>query len=75
MAGCTGLPMGPSRARRGAATDADAVASVRLDRSIVLAALEDAAALERAEFDGDKTAFVDLFAGLTVFTTAALIEP
>ncbi len=60
---------------RPGATDPDAVASVRLDRSIVLAALDDAAALERAEFDGDKTAFVDLFAGLTVFTTAALIEP
>jgi len=55
--------------------DPDAAASVRMDRGTVIAALDDAAALGRAEIDGDTDRFVALFSSLTVFTTAALIEP
>ena len=57
------------------AVDPDAVASIRMDRSMLAAALNDAGALDRAEIAGDRSILQSLFAGLTVFRTAPLIEP
>ena len=57
------------------AVDAGAVASIRVDRPTMVAALHDPDALEAAEVAGDREMVEALFAGLTVFTTAALIEP
>ena len=56
-------------------TDPEAVASVRTDRATVMAALDNADAIDGAEIDGDHQLVRDLFASLTVFSTAALIEP
>lgn len=56
-------------------TDVDAVASVRIDRLTLVAALQDSEALRDATITGDAELVHRLFAGLTVFTTAALIEP
>ncbi len=56
-------------------TDDDAVASLRIDRATMIAAIDDPAALDRAEIGGDADLVRSLFAGLTGFATAALIEP
>ena len=53
----------------------DAVASVRTDRATLFAALNDPSALDSAEVTGDRPLLHSLLAGLTVFTTAPLIEP
>ncbi|WP_419864957.1 alkyl/aryl-sulfatase [Candidatus Poriferisodalis sp.] len=55
--------------------DPGAAASVRTDRSTVVAALNDASALDGVEIVGDRALLQSLFASLTVFTTAPLIEP
>lgn len=60
---------------RADAVDPAAVASVRTDRATLFAALNDASALDRAEITGDRALLQSLLAGLTVFTTARLIEP
>ena len=55
--------------------DPDADATVRLDRQAFVHALDDASTLEKLERSGDTTILDELFAGLTAFTTQALIEP
>ncbi|MDE0320884.1 MAG: MBL fold metallo-hydrolase [Acidimicrobiaceae bacterium] len=57
------------------AVDAGAAASVRTDRAAFVAALNDAGALDGVEIVGDRALLQALFASLTVFTTAPLIEP
>ena len=60
---------------RAGAMDGDAVASIRIDRATFSEALADAAALGGADIAGDRDVVTELFASLTVFDTAALIEP
>ena len=55
--------------------DTDAVANVRIDRATLAAALDDHGVLASAEIDGDADLVHRLFAGLTEFRTAAIIEP
>ncbi|NNC79052.1 MAG: MBL fold metallo-hydrolase [Acidimicrobiales bacterium] len=55
--------------------DDDAVASVRADRATLGAAMDDASALSAAEISGDRDLVQKLFASLTRFTTAAIVEP
>ncbi len=55
--------------------DPDAAAAVRIDRAALAAAFDDATALDQAEVSGDAELLRALFAGLTAFTAAALIEP
>lgn len=55
--------------------DPSAVASVRIDRPTLFAAIDDAAVLEQAPIDGDRDFVLALFGSLTAFTAAALIEP
>ncbi|WP_423923021.1 alkyl/aryl-sulfatase [Candidatus Poriferisodalis sp.] len=57
------------------AVDPDASASIRTDRATLAAALNDVAALERAEISGNQELVRALLESLTVFTTAPLIEP
>ena len=57
------------------AVDDEAIASFRIDRATFAAALSDAAVLQSVEISGDRDTVMDFFAGLTVFATAALIEP
>ncbi|MDE0496389.1 MAG: MBL fold metallo-hydrolase [Acidimicrobiaceae bacterium] len=57
------------------AVDGSAAASVRTDRATLAAALNDASALDGVEIVGDRALLKSLIAGLTVFTTASLIEP
>ncbi|WP_419945272.1 alkyl/aryl-sulfatase [Candidatus Poriferisodalis sp.] len=57
------------------AVDPGAAASVRTDRATFVAALNDASALDGVEIVGDRALLQSLFADLTVFTTAPLIEP
>ena len=56
-------------------SDPDAVASLRCDRRTFSAAMNDTAALNTAQVEGDSDLLRDLFASLTVFQNAALIEP
>ena len=60
---------------RAGAVDDEAVASIRIDRATFSEALADAAALDGADIAGDRDIVTELFASLTVFETAALIEP
>ena len=60
---------------RAGAVDDGAVASIRIDRATFSEALADAAALDGAAIVGDRDVVTELFASLTVFDTAALIEP
>lgn len=55
--------------------DPDAAASVRIDRATMSAALDDVEALDRAEISGDRHLVHALLSSLTVFATAALVEP
>ncbi len=57
------------------AVDGASVASIRIDRATFSDALADAAALAGADIAGDRDTVTELFASLTVFGTAALIEP
>ena len=60
---------------RAHATDDEAAASIRIDRAAFSEALADTAALADAAIDGDRGIVTEFFASLTVFETAALIEP
>ncbi|MDE0667396.1 MAG: MBL fold metallo-hydrolase [Acidimicrobiaceae bacterium] len=60
---------------RAGVVDKAAVASIRIDRATFSEALADAAALGGADIAGDRDVVTELFASLTVFDTAALIEP
>ena len=60
---------------RAHSVDSDAVASVRIDRATLFAALNDASSLDRAEVTGDRNLLYSLLDTLTVFATAPLIEP
>lgn len=60
---------------RPGSVDPDAVATVSIDRSTLVAAMDDADALDRAQITGDAEVVRQLLANLTVFTTARLIEP
>ena len=60
---------------RAGAMDGEAAASIRIDRATFSEALADAAALGGADIAGDRDVVTELFASLTVFDTAALIEP
>ncbi|MEM7326866.1 MAG: alkyl sulfatase C-terminal domain-containing protein, partial [Actinomycetota bacterium] len=55
--------------------DPDAVASIRVTRAQLFAALDDPAALDDVPVDGDRTFVIALFTSLARFSTAALIEP
>jgi len=56
-------------------TDGNAVASLQIDRLTLFNALRDVGALSDAVIDGDEMLVADFFASMTVFGTAALIEP
>ena len=60
---------------RSNAVDPDAAASIRTDRATLAAALDDIEMLERTEITGNEEMVRALFASLTVFSPAALIEP
>ena len=68
-------PKGFQDAHRAGVVDKAAVASIRIDRATFSEALADAAALGGADIAGDRDVVTELFASLTVFDTAALIEP
>lgn len=55
--------------------EANAVASMSIDRSTLVKVIDEPEALAEVNIDGNREFVVDLFAGLTGFTTAALIEP
>lgn len=57
------------------AVDDEAAASVEIDRPTLVAALDDVTALEGAVIEGDGEPLLRLLSSLTVFGTAALIEP
>ena len=60
---------------RPGAVDPDAAASVRIDRDTLVASLQDAQALDRAEIAGDRQLVHALLSSLTVFSPSAIIEP
>lgn len=60
---------------RADAVDDEAIASIRIDRTTLAAALYDPAALQGADISGDRDAVTEFFAALTVFGTAPLVEP
>ena len=60
---------------RPGAVDPDAAASVRIDRDTLVASIQDARALDRAEIAGDRHLVHALMSSLTVFTPSAIIEP
>ena len=60
---------------RAHATDDEAAASVRIDRAAFSEVLADTAALADVAIVGDRGIVTEFFASLTVFETAALIEP
>ena len=55
--------------------DPDAAATVRLDRATLMRVMDDPTAIDEVEIDGDGGLVTALFARLTVFTTAGIIEP
>ena len=58
------------------AVDDDAIATLHLDRATFSAAMHGSVdALDRAEIMGDHATVRELFASLTIFGTAAIIEP
>ena len=60
---------------RPGAVDVAAIATVRLDRATLIAAIDNPDALDAAEFTGDADVFRSFIANLTGFETMALIEP
>ena len=57
------------------AQDDDAVASIRCDRGVISAAMDDSTAFDRAEITGEETTVRNLFDSLAKFGIAAIIEP
>ncbi len=53
----------------------DALATVTIDRATMFAAMNDSAALEGAQVEGDRDLVVALLNALTPFSTQAIIEP
>ncbi len=60
---------------RSATVDPDAVATVRLTRGDLMAAINNSSLPDGVEIDGDAQLFEAFVAALTPFTTPALIEP
>ena len=60
---------------RPGAVAADAVATVSIDRSTFVDAIDDVSVLEGVDIEGDRAVVHELLAGLVVGGTPALIEP
>ncbi len=69
------LGLGRSAVYHHVGTDADAVATIRLDRSAVVRALHDPTVVDEFEIEGDREIVSALFDTLTIFGTPAIIEP